>query len=269
MITTLNAYTEELDDVALAVSQIMNELDLDINRRKNSIAIVNCYSEFLDNGIVEALSDALPFDLIGTTTMFCGTQSDRGGLGLAIQVLTSDDVSFRACYSPPLSEDQETRIKQSYKAAASAYAEKPKMMLTYAPMLQTIGFDQLVNWLDEASDGVPNFGCLAVDHTVDFAKARSFFNGDYSWDRVGIVLMYGNLTPRFLMASVAEENIMPRAVTVTKSQENILMEVNEIPFASYLQQLGLAAGNEITARETLPLIIDVLDGAQPVSRVIL
>jgi hypothetical protein len=78
--------------------------------------------------------------------------------------------------------------------------------------------------------------------------------------------MYGNLDPHFLMASVAEENIMPRAVTVTKAKGNILMEVNDMPFVKYLEQLNLAAEGEITAKETLPLVIDILDGAQPVAR---
>ncbi|MDR2157416.1 MAG: FIST C-terminal domain-containing protein [Clostridiales Family XIII bacterium] len=266
MIVTLNAYTEELDDAEAAVSQVLSQLEPEFHLKSNAIGIVQCYPEFLDNGIVEAIADALPFDIVGTTTMFNGTQRDHGGLGLSIQVLTSEDVFFSSYYSAPLAENPERNVKQSYKAVAARRDEPPVLMFTFAPFLKTIGGDELVAWLDEASGGVPNFGSLAIDHTPDFSKARSFFNGDYSWDRVGFVLVYGNASPRFLMASVAEENILPQAVTITKSKGNVLMEVNDIPFGQYLEQLGLADGESITAKETLPLVIDILDGAQAVAR---
>ena len=60
MITSLVAHTFEVDDIGIAVSEILEQLDLGSSLRKNSVGIITCHCEFLYSGVVKALSDKFP-----------------------------------------------------------------------------------------------------------------------------------------------------------------------------------------------------------------
>ncbi|MDR1319781.1 MAG: hypothetical protein LBJ90_09155, partial [Treponema sp.] len=69
MIKMLTAFTEEIDDVEGSVSDLLGQLDLDRKRLANSLGIIHCFSDFVDSGVVKALSAKIPFDTVGCTTM--------------------------------------------------------------------------------------------------------------------------------------------------------------------------------------------------------
>ncbi|MDR2738996.1 MAG: hypothetical protein LBB68_04085 [Treponema sp.] len=69
MIKVLNACTAEIDDVDLAVSEILEQLDVPGNLRNNSIGIIACYYEFIETGVVAEICKRLPFDVVGCTTL--------------------------------------------------------------------------------------------------------------------------------------------------------------------------------------------------------
>ena len=55
MITTLTAFTHEIDDAAEATAEILAQLDLEHNLKQNSVGILTCYSEFVESGVVQNL----------------------------------------------------------------------------------------------------------------------------------------------------------------------------------------------------------------------
>ncbi|MDR2783396.1 MAG: hypothetical protein LBB48_06085 [Treponema sp.] len=73
MIKVLAAYTEEIDDVEAAVSSLLEQLRPDKNLLKNSAALVHCYYEFIESGVVEELRKRLGIPTVGTTTLALGT----------------------------------------------------------------------------------------------------------------------------------------------------------------------------------------------------
>ena len=48
MIKTLTAQTHEIDDVELAVSEILEQLNVGEKLLKNTVGILTCYTEFID-----------------------------------------------------------------------------------------------------------------------------------------------------------------------------------------------------------------------------
>ena len=52
MIKMFSAFTEEIDDVDAAISEILSQLDLEHSLMQNSIGILHCYHEFIDSGVV-------------------------------------------------------------------------------------------------------------------------------------------------------------------------------------------------------------------------
>ena len=51
-----------------AVSEILEQLDVEHTLLAHSLGILHCYSEFCENGIVKAICEKLPFDVVGNTT---------------------------------------------------------------------------------------------------------------------------------------------------------------------------------------------------------
>ena len=266
MTRTMIAHTTELDDEKLAVEQIRSQLKLDDGLLKNTIGIVACHYEFVLSDIFKAICDALPFDVVGTISSAQSVCGETNSLLLTLMVITSDDVEFKKTLTPSLLEDPAAAITESYMAAAGG--KKPALILTFAPfILQNCG-DDYVNVLTEASDGAPCFGTLSVDDTLDFANCFMLADGVFYRDKMAMILVYGNIAPKFYVANISESRIMEKDAVVTKSAGPVLMEVNERPVIEYFSDLGLVKASETQyAMATLPFLLDYNDGSPKVSKI--
>ncbi|MDL2317293.1 hypothetical protein LJC59_09555, partial [Desulfovibrio sp. OttesenSCG-928-A18] len=156
----LRAFTLEADDPELAVSEILEQLDLENERLANSLGIVTCHPDFLESGALTAISEALPFDVVGSTSLASATDGEMGIEILTLVVLTSDEVSFSTVLTGSLWDKQEEPIKEACDKALAALAEKPSLILTYQPMMNHVGGEKLAMAISGASGGVPLFGTL-------------------------------------------------------------------------------------------------------------
>jgi hypothetical protein len=270
MIRALTAHTAEIDDVEAAVAEIVDQLDLKDRLLKNSVGLLSCYAEFIDAGIVKALCSALPFEVVGTTTLATAARGSSEAILLSLMILTSDDVSFSTGLSAPILSEDGAILREAYEDAAARLAGKPALILSYAPLLLNVGGDFFVRALDEASGGVPNFGCIAIDHTENYAESRVLRNGEPYTDRYAFVLLSGDISPRFFMATISSETIFKDKGVVTSSQGNQLRSVSGLPVLEYLQKIGLSKGPDgsIFGINTIPFVVDYGDGSTPVVCVI-
>jgi hypothetical protein len=267
MIKTLTAYTLEIDDCDKAVSEILSQLELDKNLLKNSVGIVSCYSEFIESGVVKALREKLPFDIIGSTTIGNSITGVNGRLMLSIAVITGDDISFSCAYSEPLTPDNfKENIAAAYENALSRLGQKPVMIFACSPLFFNIAGDEVIQAIDDMSGGVPVFGTLAVDHTHDYHTANTLFNESASLDRLAMILVAGDIHPSFSVTSVPEHKIVKQKAIITKSHHNLLIEVNNIPVIEYMTSIGLAVNGKIEGLNSLSFTIDFNDGTKPIVR---
>jgi hypothetical protein len=269
MIKTLTACTLEIDNVEKAVSEILSQLDIGKNLLKNSAGIISCYSEFLETGVVKALSEKLPFDIIGCTTLSGCVQDVSSRLMLSIAVVTSNDASFSCVSSEPLSPDTfKKSVADAYNKALSRLERKPAMIFACSPLFFNIAGDNVVEAIDEVSGGVPLFGTLAVDHTKDYHTAQTIFNNSASFNSLSMLLIAGDVKPSFSVASMLDAKIMSQKAIITKSRDNILMEVNNMSVLDYMRSIGLASSGKIEGLTSIPFTIDFNDGSKPVVRAI-
>ena len=84
MIKSYTAFTSEIDDIELAVSEILAQLDPEKNCLKNTAGIVTCYYEFATNGIIAELYKKCKFPIIGTTSTAISTNRGDGQLKMAV-----------------------------------------------------------------------------------------------------------------------------------------------------------------------------------------
>lgn len=269
MIKAFTAYTDEVDDIESAVAQIQEQLAVKENLLAHSVGIVSCYSDFVTSGVLQAICDALPFDIVGTTTLGSTADGTEDEILLTLMVLTSDDVAFATGLSAPIDAENVDILREAYAKAAGTLTEKPALMLSFAPLLMNVGGDFFVHALDEITGGVPNFGTIAVDHHQDYHEATVLYNGQAYRDRYAFILLCGSVQPKFYVASISSEKVFQEKGVVTASQGNQLQTVNNMPVADFLVSLGLQKNEDgsITGVNSFPFVMDLNDGTMPIVRV--
>jgi hypothetical protein len=165
-------------------------------------------------------------------------QSDaEGDLLLTLMVLSGDNISFTTGISEPVS------IESDISAACSPVfegREKPVLVWAFAPNVGTVGGDYLVEAVSRHSCGAPVFGGFAVDDSPTFQENCFVITpeGDYR-DRVGFVLLYGDIQPEFYRASITEKRIFDRWYEVTEANGDELISVNDRSALDFLDTIGM------------------------------
>ena len=271
MIKTLTAYTLEVDNVPKAVSGILEQLDLERNLMKNSVGILHCSTYFIESGVVEALCKALPFRIVGVTTVGSVVHDEVNEIIMALMVLTSDDVHFAVGLTEPITSPDESALKKAYEEAATHLPGLPALAISYFPVVTATvgaGGDFVIRTMSAVSGGVPVFGTMPIDNTHDFREARIICDGMAYADRFAFILLQGNIKPRFYLGAVSEENILQDRGTVTKSEGTFLHSINDVPILDYLKKtLKLPLDEkDPSSVHMIPLILDFNDGTPPIVR---
>lgn len=265
MVKMLTAHTSEIDEVEQAVEEILGQLDLEGNLLKNAFGILSCYAEFIETGVVKALCERLPFDVIGGTTLGSGVPGENGLMLLSLSVLTSDDVQFACVQTEPVAGDLAV-VKAAYDQASGALPEAAKLVIAFLPMETRFGGETIMRALDSASGAVPIFGTVVADHESDFSTTFTIFNGEASHDTAVMALITGNVSPRFLLHSIPDRKLQNQRAVITQSEYSILKEVNDMPVLEYLRSIGLWHGGGLEGMSAIPFLVDYNDGRPAVAR---
>jgi hypothetical protein len=265
MIKTTTAFTFEVDDPDVAAAEILEQVDVK-GLYKNSLGILTCYTDFIDSGALRAICAALPFDVIGMTTAGTAAPGMIGEIVLGLLVLTSHDTDFITGMAELAGKDVDSPVHKAYGETCAKHPGQPAMMLAFVSYINDLGGEIIAISLNKASGGIPVFGSLSIDSSVDFSLNRSIYNGEAHKNGVVFALLYGDLHPSFFVTSFAEDKIQKQRGVITKSKDNILMEVNNMPILDYLQSIGIQKKDVTWAVSLFPFVIDYNDGTKPVAR---
>jgi hypothetical protein len=268
MIKAYTAYTGEIDDVETAVAEITEQLG-DLSRlRENTVGLLACYSEFVDSGVVKELCSALPFGVIGTTTLGSVVRDSEGRMTCSLIVLTSDDAEFSIGFTEPMTAADEAPLAVAYDEASRKLSGKPALMVTFAPLHINASGDFYVDAFSRISGNVPNFGMLAVDNTSDYRNATVICEGEAYADRCAFLLIGGGVNPEFFIASVPSERVSAEKAAITGAEGNLVSAINGRPVVDYLVKLGLKKNPDgsVVGINSFPFVVDYNDGTLPVVR---
>jgi hypothetical protein len=272
MIRILTAYTREIDDIEISVAEILEQLNLGERLLRNSVGILTFHSEFLETGAVKAISEALPFDSIGGTTSdatVAGVMAGKWGEPiLTVAVLTSDDVVFRAGASAAIEGDPQAPVRELYARLAPLPTEKPALLLTFAPVMDDVGADDLIETLDAVSGGVPLFGALPSSHqSPEFISVSACYNGECGMNMLVLVAMFGDFDPEFVVSVIPDDRIMRQNSIVTGAVKNHIQEINGLTPIKYLESIGILAGSgsaSFVGMVSIPFVLVLSDGSRVV-----
>ena len=273
MIRVLTAFTNEVDDSEIAVSEILGRLVLSENLLANSVGIIHAHADFIDTGVLREVANALPFPTIGTTVIVSaspGTQEEMELLN--VTVLTSNDVEFGTGLGDEFLSEDAKAIAAGWGPATANLKNSPALAIAFAPLALNASGDFIVKSIDDVSGAVPLFGAMAVDHNIDYHANAVLFNGEAHQNRLALLTIAGDIQPKYYCGGISRRKLFRETGTVTRSEANRLFEVNGAPVTEFLKALGLPVdgdGNVIPSSvNAYPFILDYGDGGEPVVRVI-
>jgi len=239
MITMYTARTSEVDIFEDAIAQIKEQIDFSL-LKKHSGGIILCCMDFFESGMVKAICDALPFDVICMTSMANACKGGHGFYDLSLTILTSDEVRFTAGMVKGInSGNLEEKIQTLYDATKERASGEPSFIISFMPFLNDAAGYRMVAAADKASGGVPLWGALAS--SINFAVETVGVSCNGEMDTYGIAMMFlnGPVNPRFVLTSLPEYNISNTRGIITKSDGAMLMEINGTPVLEYFDYRGI------------------------------
>jgi len=265
----LNAWTLEVDDPAVAIAEIMEQLDLENQLLAYSIGIITCSYDYVETGMVKAVCEALPFEVVGCTTLTNAIDQEAGTLLLGLSVLTADDCRFATALTSALRDDPRAAISKTFQRAAGQLEAPPGLLLAFLPMLDTVSGEFMLQTLNDTAAGTPVFGTIACAFdTPNPGHSFTIHNGTCSSDGLSILLISGNVKPHFVVTSATEHSLYKQEAIITSAEGNVLKEINGLSAREYLASLGLSPGGGLEGVSSMPFMINYNDGSQPVARVI-
>jgi hypothetical protein len=111
---------------------------------------------------------------------------------------------------------------------------------------------------------IPIFGTLSNDTSLTYDHARVFLNGDAHQFKGALLLIRGDINPRFFVTAISEKNIQRQKGEITSAEGCFLREVNHLPLLDYLGTLGITQ-NGPSAITAIPIMVDYEDGTKPVA----
>ena len=251
MLKCASLYTCEVDDPEVALSEIKTQLEQKLPLLKHSVGIIMCHPEFIGTGVLRHICENLPFDLVGVTTSSQAVNDEMGELILTVFVMTSDDVSFKTGVTEEMGPDVAGPVQAAYEKVAVEGCESPKLALIFPPFGRHAG-DEYVRAWENVIPGTPLFGTHAIDDTATFKECETIYNGQNYQAALSFVLCYGNINPRFMIATFSEESAISTAA-ITRAKGNCVYEINHGIAREYFEKVGIAGISALT-----PFMIDLL-----------
>ncbi|MDL2288522.1 FIST C-terminal domain-containing protein [Oscillospiraceae bacterium OttesenSCG-928-F05] len=255
MIKSYCLHTAEADDAALAAADIMTQLE-GVSLHKNSVGILACHYDFVKNGVVSALTAALPFSVVGITTFYQATEAASGLFELTITLLTSDNVRFSLGHDNAVDDLPFNRIKNAYERGRTLCGEEPKAIFSFLSLYRPISGDEFLRCLDEVSGGVPSFGAVTTGDDESGDNVYLICGDEVYTKGFALLLIAGDVTLDYYAASFLESHLLSMTGTVSRSEDTVVYELNGQPAGLFLTKQGIALEeSEMDKVSTVPYLI--------------
>ncbi|MDR0851715.1 MAG: FIST C-terminal domain-containing protein [Clostridiales Family XIII bacterium] len=260
----IHVYTTYVNDT-LSPAEAIDEINYFVRAQPlyaNTVGIIHCHADFVDDEHVQAICDVLPFETVGCSTTSLANDEVSLQYGLTLTILTSDDVQFHTGVSPSSAEGLDFAMGTLHNNVIASLPERPKLIIPFIPFLVTTGGDEFISRLNALTDySIPFFGTLPISAETDYSRCYTIHNGRAYIDSAVLLAVSGNVTPRFITTVVASEEYLEVNGAVTAAEKNLLISIDNIPAEDFLVNNGLVfARGMLSTLSNLELIIDLPTG---------
>ena len=257
MLKCASVYTYEIDDPKVALGEIKSQIDQKLRLLGNTVGIVMCHPDFINTGVLKYISENLPFPVAGETTSSQAVNGEAGEFILTIFVMTSDDVRFVTGVTGDLNRNIDRPIKKAFDEATAGITELPKLALIFTPLILNYAGDAYLRAWQQEIPGVPIFGTIATDDTLNFEDSTTVYNGESYKAAMPFVLCYGKINPRFIVGTLPQDKAMPYKGEVTKADGPFVSEINNVNAYKFFESIGFASDGALAENYIfVPFVID-------------
>lgn len=187
------------------------------------------------------LGRKLPIPVVGGTSLGNPFDALSGPAFVSnLAFLGKRNVGYGIGVSQPLTAaGGSEQMAALYRDAVAGLASPPKLFVAILPILPDLFMDGHLDELFSLAGDTPVFGGM-VSGEPGMDSAAVFANGGQYRDRMVLVGFAGDIAPAF--GSGCRMTVLSeRSPLVTAARDNVLLRVDDVPFASYLSQLGFDA----------------------------
>lgn len=253
--------TFELDEPAVGAQDLADAVRAGLERKKNTIGILLCYSDIEIAEFVRELSNRLDFEFAGCC---CIASMDEGEgfheMAATLLVLSSDDCEFALAQSDAI--DPQNVYEQSrltYERAAEKLTRAPVTAFVVPPYELAIMLDEYVDAFNAFARGLPIFGGLpSYNHSGD--NNVTIYNGTVSAEKMVLIAMSGAIRPVFSVQTVSGTSVDLKR-KVTKAEGNVVYRVGSQTFVDYMREIDFpidvaTSDNATVAFVANPLLLE-------------
>jgi len=261
MIKSVSLYTLEVYDCEKALEDIQNQLKEKLVLQKNTAGILHCGYDFIESGVVSHLCRVLDFPIVGTTVTGQAVNGAANSFMLTMLVLTSDDVEFFAGHSVGHKEDFFGAMERNFPSLDTVSSLPLKMAFVFPPLTESNGGDNYIDSFERLCGSIPIFGTMAVEEAImTYTQTETICNGESFSEEVTYLLAFGNINPRFFVTNVPKKSNLLKVGTITRSEGNVVCEIDGLPAVDVFERMGLAENNSfVEGVEFLPFILSPND----------
>jgi len=242
MIKSYSIIINEVDETELALEELNSQLPK-LELLKNTVGIVTVNKDFVISGVYSAVAKATPFPLVGMTSYSQIVNGKIGTFMFSIMVLTSDDCEFVCGMSEPVPDtgDVKEQIQKFYNDMRSKLNGEAKLAILYPSFMYLHYPYQYIKAITEIDNKIPIFGSLSNGEIIDVVtSARTLLGETISSNQAVMLLISGNVEPKFYFSSITKESItMPNIGIVTSAEGNFLREINNMKAKEFLEKVNL------------------------------
>lgn len=250
-----------MDDPIAACNDLYEQISSDLESLKNSVGLIFCYSDMESDALIKALYERTGMPMIGGTGVASMDHTEGfHEMSVTLVVLTADDCQFNIAASNPITATNITEeIRHTYARATADISGDPGLVYVIPPYKLDIMLDSYTDIFTEIAPQVPFIGGLPSCNGNGDANL-TIFNGETYPDRLVMLTISGNIRPLFAVQTVLQNNQLQKR-KVTKSQGNVIYEVDNRTFTNYLIDVGIplntiAEGNKSVTFVSNPLLIE-------------
>jgi len=122
--------------------------------------------------------------------------------------------------------------------------------------------DSFVHAISGLAGNLPVFGSLPISDDSGFANSYVLYDGEALPDAVALAGFYGDVDPCFFTIDVGEESVLRTDATITAADKNVVLEINGIPAADYIESIDLATEGNLDHLVSTPFVLECKNGAR-------
>ena len=259
------AFSNHFERMNLAAEDLIDKIGKSQLKGRNQCGLLFCNADIDIAGLLTCLEGKLDFPIIGATSLsMIGVEEAFQDISAVLMVMAADDCTFSVSVSEPLTQETfNANLDAAYKAVRMELGENPKLIFAFPPHLNEIMFDRYTEKLHALSGGIPLIGGLPTH--VDYGMmGKTVAQGRAHSDRLVLLGISGNIKPLFSMQNVIA-NFQEQKHVVTKAEQNIIYQVDNMTFVEYLASSGFdfaSAAESSLAFLTNPLLIEDMDQSE-------